>query len=204
MKPIPVLVYLACVFFVPAAWSQQPASNSHAAWTEFHRPDMTRVNPYEKLLNVNNVGNLGLKWRFKTGDTIWSSPAVVDGVVYVGSLDHHLYALDADTGHKLWSFTAGDLVQTSPAVANGIVYFGSWDDNVYALNAHTGKLLWKFVTGGHVLSSPTVAEGVVYVGSWDGNLYALNAKTGARLWSYQTGCANLVAASVLRPPWPTA
>ena len=39
-----------------------------------------------------------LLWRFQTGDDVWSSPAVVDGVVYVGSTDNYVYALDAETG----------------------------------------------------------------------------------------------------------
>ncbi|MCH8349839.1 MAG: PQQ-binding-like beta-propeller repeat protein, partial [Chloroflexi bacterium] len=33
------------------------------------------------------------KWRFETGDRVSSSPAVVDGVVYFGSDDGHLYAV---------------------------------------------------------------------------------------------------------------
>ncbi|MEI7828048.1 MAG: PQQ-binding-like beta-propeller repeat protein [Euryarchaeota archaeon] len=37
------------------------------------------------------------RWRFKTGDTVISAPAVVNGVVYVGSGDYKVYALDANT-----------------------------------------------------------------------------------------------------------
>lgn len=156
-----------------------PTTHVPTTWREFHRHNMERFNPYENILSVSNVGSLGLKWSYKTGDTVWSSPAVTGGVVYVGSLDDNVYALDARTGAKLWSFTAGNSVQTSPAVANGVVYAGSWDDNVYALDANTGALLWIYATGDHVLSSPTVAKGVVYVGSWDDNVYALDARTGA-------------------------
>ena len=49
---------------------------------------------------------------------------VADGVVYIGSSDNNVYALNAATG----PFE----VDSSPAVVNGIVYFGSYDDNVYA------------------------------------------------------------------------
>lgn len=34
------------------------------------------------------------KWSYATGGRVRSSPAVVDGVVYVGSQDHNVYALD--------------------------------------------------------------------------------------------------------------
>ena len=59
---------------------------------------------------------------------MWSSPAVVNGVVYVGSFDNNVYALNASTGAKLWSYTTGGAMYfSSPAVANGVVYVGSDD-----------------------------------------------------------------------------
>jgi glucose dehydrogenase len=61
-------------------------------------------------------------------------------VVYVGSLDGNVYALNARTGARLWSFTTGSRVISSPAVANGVVYVGSDDNNVYAFD-HTGGAL---------------------------------------------------------------
>ena len=77
----------------------------------------------------------------------YSSPAVANGVVYFGSGDGNIYALNASTGAKLWSYTTGNPVDSSPAVANGVVYIGSDDGNVYALNASTGAKLWNFTTG---------------------------------------------------------
>ena len=73
-------------------------------------------------------------WSFATGDQISTSgPAVANGVVYFGSDDDNVYALNAVTGAKLWSYTTGSAVQTSsPAVVNGMVYVGSNDGKVYA------------------------------------------------------------------------
>jgi outer membrane protein assembly factor BamB len=131
-------------------------------WSEFHfDADGTRLNPYENVLNVNNVGNVGLKWSYTTGHGIFPSPAVANGVVYVGSFDDNVYALDARSGAKLWSYLTGNYVTSSPAVANGVVYVGSEDSSVYALNAGTGAKLWSYATGNWVLSSPAVANGVV-------------------------------------------
>ena len=53
-------------------------------------------------------------------------------MVYVGSYDDMVYALNASTGALLWSYTTGSAVESSPAVANGVVYVGSYDDKVYA------------------------------------------------------------------------
>lgn len=129
-----------------------------------------------------------------------SSPAVVNGVVYVGSDDGNLYALDALTGVKIWNYTTsfqltymtGNQVTSSPAVSDGVVYVGSVGGNIYAFNASTGAKIWSYYTGPSVnygggywhgvQASPAVANGVVYVGSVDGNMYALNGSTGKQIW----------------------
>ncbi|MEM3577485.1 MAG: PQQ-binding-like beta-propeller repeat protein [Candidatus Bathyarchaeia archaeon] len=128
-------------------------------------------------------------WNYTTQGNVHSSPAVANGVVYVGSYDDNVYALNATTGEKIWNYTTGNDVYSSPTVVDGVVYIGSNDFNVYALNATTGEKIWNYTTGFSVVSSPAVVNGVVYVGSWDGNIYALNATTGALIWSYTTGGA---------------
>jgi hypothetical protein len=45
-----------------------------------------------------------IKWKFHTGGRVVSSPAVVNGVVYVGSTDGNFYALDAASGTVRWKF----------------------------------------------------------------------------------------------------
>jgi outer membrane protein assembly factor BamB len=159
----------------------------------------------------------GVKWRFKTGAAILSTPAVADGTVYVGGNDHFLYAVSAVDGTARWKFETQGRVTSSPAVDRGRVYFGSFDGNFYALDAATGKERWKFAfesehrfTARHIhgaepagesmpdpfdfyLSSPAVVQGVVYVGSGDGNVYALDAGSGALRWKFHTG--NVVHAS---------
>ena len=127
-------------------------------------------------------------WTYTTGAIIaQSSPAVADGIVYIGSEDHNVYALNATTGALIWSYSTGHIVDSSPAVADGVVYVGSVDSKVYALNASTGTLVWNYTTGNYIQCSPTVAYGKVYVGSSDGKVYALNASTGTLVWNYTTG-----------------
>ena len=81
----------------------------------------------------SNVSKGLLTWSFTTGSIVLSSPAVVNGIVYVGSEDNNTYALNATTGAKVWSFTTGSGVFSSPAVANSTVYVGSIDGDVYAI-----------------------------------------------------------------------
>ncbi|MDT9191305.1 MAG: PQQ-binding-like beta-propeller repeat protein, partial [Limnospira sp. PMC 894.15] len=71
-------------------------------------------------------------WKFRTEDGIFSSPAVSGGVVYFGSYDNHLYAVDANTGQERWKFKTESVIFSSPAVSGGVVYFGSLDNHLYA------------------------------------------------------------------------
>ncbi len=142
-------------------------------------PRRKGLNPYENVLAPGNVSSLDVAWMTTTVVVGESSPAVANGMVYVGSeQDDKLYALDASTGAVVWSVATGFSIESSPAVANGIVYVGSEDDSLHAFNATTGATLWASSTGGEINSSPTVAGGVVYVGSEDGDLYAFNAAHG--------------------------
>lgn len=115
----------------------------------------------------------GIKWKFKTGSHTDSSPAIADGVVYFGSDDYNLYAVDINTGQEIWRFKPGYAVNSSPAVADGMVYFGCGDSNLYAVDTKTGQGIWKFKAESPINSSPAVADGVIYFCSQDDYLYAL-------------------------------
>jgi len=78
-------------------------------------------------------------------------------VVYFGSNDWYLYAVDTKTGEEKWKFETGRAV-SSPALSDGMVYFGSDDKHVYAVDSKTGEEKWKFEAGGSVRSSPNVVD----------------------------------------------
>jgi len=66
---------------------------------------------------------------------VYSSPAVVGGLIYVGSgywNDGKVYCLNATTGSYVWSYTTGYWVYSSPVVVNEVVYVGSTDGKIYA------------------------------------------------------------------------
>ena len=124
-------------------------------------------------------------WQFATGGPVVPAPLVSDGVVYAGSDDSHVYALDAGTGELRWSFGTGGAVRSSPTVAAGILYVGSDDNHLYALDAGTGELRWEFDTGDPVQYQPAVHEGIVYLNARAGDvhkLHALDAVSGERIW----------------------
>src|ERR1019366_33401 len=160
-------------------------------WSQFRRgPQHHGYNPTENILNVSNVGDMQVRWTATTRGAVESSPAVANGVVYVGSGDDKVYAFNTATGQLIWSpaiVAPAAEVAASPAVANGAVYVGAPDGRLYPFNAATGQPIWNATTGNIINSSPAVANGMVYVGSEDGKLYAFNAATGQPTWSAATG-----------------
>ena len=142
-----------------------------------------------------------LLWHFQTEGLGADSPAfsfgvvyaptVADGVVYVGSDDNYVYALDAETGERLWRFETRGAIRSSPTVTDGAVYVGSNDRHVYALDRETGELLWRYDTGDYfyVQYSPPVSNGVVYVAAMsegDRKVHALDGASRDVLWVAET------------------
>jgi len=129
-----------------------------------------------------------------------SSPAVADGIVYFGSFDNSLYALDARTGAMVWKYATGGYVYSSPVVANGIVYFGSNDNSCYALNASDGRFRVK-LTHREVLSSPAVNGDTVYFAS---QRYLVVMDGKARNWPMEKPIrywwSRLYLARIVPPP----
>src|SRR5882724_4486039 len=152
-----------------------------------------------------------VRWKFHTDGMVISSPVVSAGVLYIGSTDGNIYAIDIKSGKQKWKFPAGVRIASSPALAGGLLYFASYSGSFIALDIVTGQVKWKFATEGEhrftakhlhgglpetesdpdpfdvYLSSPTVVDGSVYFGSGDGNIYALDAVSGALKWKHPTG-----------------
>ena len=125
-----------------------------------------------------------LVWRYEAWGSVYSSPCVSDGKVYIGCDGWwYLFAFNASNGNLIWKYQTTDNIISSPRVSAGLVYVGGCNNNLYALNALNGKLIWKYKTGGAVSSSPYISNGVVYVGSEDYYLYAHNASNGNYIWS---------------------
>ncbi len=150
-------------------------------------------------------GKLGsdfkLLWKFKTGDCVVSSPVVAGGVVYVGSDDGNLYAIDFAAGTKLWSFKVDSPIQAAPLVLGGAVYFGSLGHSssgeehggsIYALDAKTGTGYWRYNAGGKIQGGvnfhhdPKSGKTYVLADSYENNtLHCVDSLTGKQAWRYQ-------------------
>jgi len=176
------------------------------------QPAMFRGGPAHEGVYASAPPTLAsLAWKFRTRGRVISSPAVSGDLVFVGSTDQGLYAVERATGAQRWRFATEGAIASSPAVANGLVYVSSADGNVYAVEAATGTKRWQFATRGErrftapgihgavprtermpdpfdvFLSSPTIVGNTLYIGSGDQHVYALDALTGAKQWEFAAG-----------------
>jgi eukaryotic-like serine/threonine-protein kinase len=146
------------------------------------------------LYALDTNGNL--RWKFKADHALWATPVLDGTTLYVSSLDHHIYALDAGTGNLIWKSDdlGGAIVATPTLGPDGSLYvgtFGMKTDNrdkgsrLLAVDSSSGKMRWSMITKGWVFASPLLVDGTLYLGDSDGNFYAVDAQGGTVRWQIQ-------------------
>jgi len=125
----------------------------------------------------------------KRKDTYYAGGPTVSGdLLAIGTLDGHVYGMDAKDGKQRWSAELPSEVISAPAISAGLVIVRTQDGRVYGLDATNGERRWVYDQGsvpslslrgnGKVLA----ANGVVFFGSDDGKLVALREDNGEKLW----------------------
>jgi eukaryotic-like serine/threonine-protein kinase len=132
-------------------------------------------------------GDAKVVWSFECEDEIRGTPTLHKNMLFVGSYDNNLYALNSETGEFLWKYAADGGIVSKPIVHEGNVYFGSEDKRIHVVYSRTGKIVWTYYTDGPVRSSPSISEGHVFIGSDDGYIHAVNAMSGRRAWRVDVG-----------------
>lgn len=136
------------------------------------------------VANSDLSADLDIRWKFQAKDAIEGTAAIRDGVVYIGSMDEHLYALDLATGKEKWKYKAGAPIKASPGVDADAVYIGDGDGIFHSVDRKTGNLRWKFQTGGEIVSGANFAGDNVIFGSYDETLYCLS-RAGRQIWTFK-------------------
>ena len=120
-----------------------------------------------------------VEWTFETDGKVWSTPAVLDGVAYFGSLDKHVYAVRLDDVSEVWRFKTKGAVRRHAGGRRWEGVCRLFRRHFYALGAKTGDVAWRFDGASNWFWGQALVVGdIVYVPSLDGNLYALDADSG--------------------------
>jgi outer membrane protein assembly factor BamB len=133
-------------------------------------------------------------WNVPAEDLIIPAPTYAEGVVYFGSSDGKVYAVDVETKSVKpgWPVETEEAIWASPFVVEGRVYVAAMDHYLYCLDAETGQILWKHEVGGAMAAQPTFEDGTLYVGSYDGKVYAIDANSGQRVEGFDFQAGNWI------------
>ena len=138
----------------------------------------------------------GVRFTYQAAGAIRSSPVARGGVLYVGSTDGTLAALDARSGAVRWQFHAGGAITSTPAVDADTVYVTSRDRVLRALDERTGRERWRHRFGADLgqddywdyhMASPVLHEGTLFVGGGDGQVLAFDTARGRIKWRFDAG-----------------
>jgi FOG: WD40-like repeat len=150
----------------------------------------------QPILRVMDVETGQQVSEIPLGSLLIASPAIWDDILYFGTGDGIVYALDWKKKSIVWQFSIPGRDQqmaSSPALTEELLVIGSRDKHVYCLERGTGTLKWSFKTRAKVDSSPVIAGDRVYFGSADRTVYGLDLKTGEPVW--KTGVERSVTGS---------
>ena len=125
----------------------------------------------------------------KRKDALYAGgPAVGGDLLAVGTLDGHVYGVNAKDGSPRWEAELNAEVLASPVIVADLVVVRTGDGRVYALDSASGARRWVYDQGSVPLLSlrgngPLLAaNGVLFFGSDDGKLVALRQDNGSKLW----------------------
>ena len=121
-----------------------------------------------------------------SGDFDWDyhapRPLLIEDVIYVGSGDGSMHAVNATTGERVWRFAAKGKIRTDAVSDGSRLFFGTFDNFVYAVDRQTGSKVWEKDTHGPISNSPALIGDRLIIGNRNGLLAALSPATGEVFW----------------------
>jgi outer membrane protein assembly factor BamB len=132
------------------------------------------------------------------GAYLIASPAVLGDILYVGTHDGRVVAVDWRKQKIVWTYTDPNQTleyRSSAAVTDKFVILGGYDKMLHCLDRKTGNPVWNFKTRARIESSPVIVGDRIYFGSGDGNVYAVNFD-GKEVWKHRCGHSITASAAV--------
>lgn len=128
-----------------------------------------------------------LCWSKEIGENISSGVGESEGIIFFGTEEGVLIALDKEDGQESWRFQTDQAVRSTPVFGEGMIVFGCDDHHLYFLDKK-GGLVDKFPTGDKIQSTPLIDGKSLYFGSDDLHFYSLDLKRKRARWKIKIGC----------------
>jgi outer membrane protein assembly factor BamB len=128
-----------------------------------------------------------LRFAYRVGSPIESSPIVRDHVDYFGAWNGDVYALDLRARRLRWVYRSGYKITSSAALAGRTLYIGDYGGRLLAIAPGSGRLRWTAGVNGRIYGTPAVWGGHVFVPSSDGGSLTAFTTAGRFLWRINTG-----------------
>jgi outer membrane protein assembly factor BamB len=143
----------------------------------------------------------------------WSGGTVSNGILYVGSMEGRLAAINIKDQSRQWAEplkvpaqsglfgcsssslgcgggTTRVPIYGTPVVSDNLVYIAGYNGKIYAYNTTNLASRWIFPRDGYLASfvgGMVIDQGKLFIGCSDGYIYCLDAATGDLLSEYKTG-----------------
>lgn len=145
-------------------------------------------NAGHELFALNANGSL--LWEFETEGPLWGGPISESecDCIYIPSMDHHLYSVNAQSGIQEWQSEAfGGSIVSAPAISpeGTILYVGTFGNQVLAVDSQNGSIIWETPTNNFVWGGLVLASEQLYVTDLSGMVYSIDANTGGINWQFQ-------------------
>ncbi len=145
-------------------------------------------------------------WRKKIGAPSRAAPTILDGRVFVVTLDNRILALSAVNGEDLWEYSGLDettslIGAASPAANADIVIPALSSGEIFALRVENGSVAWSdnlanlrrfggLESLSDIRALPVIDRGLVIALSFGGRMVAIDERTGNRVWQREIGGDN--------------
>jgi outer membrane protein assembly factor BamB len=118
-------------------------------------------------------------WSLDFGSAVVANPVIEDGVLYAGTIDGTLYAVNLEDQAILWSYHADNTIASlwgSPVLTTNSIFFGDADGNVYAVNKKDGTAIWPtpFAAGSSVISGGVSVDEKVIFATTGGKIFSID------------------------------
>ncbi len=155
----------------------------HRIPTEAYIP--ASIGTFGTMAFCGNYANQTVAFDVEGGKVAWvyqdralpffSSPAVNERLVLIGSRDKHLHAIDRKSGQNVWKFRTGGRIEGSPIVFDDGVVFGSSDGRIYAADLAAGNEVWQLDLGEPLVASAAFGEQQLIISGDKGTVFSIRA-----------------------------